>query len=110
MKLKSIQVCAVFGLLSSLLSSCGTSGDVVNPTIGQMDKLDTQWGLPPRQSKGTNPRRLAAPQELLNTAPANAPVYTPAPAPAQAPAPAAIPATSQPGATSVDPSVIQKLR
>lgn len=95
MKLKSFQACALLALLSSILSSCGTAGDVVNPTISEMDRQDVQWGLPARQPKGT-PRRNNAPQELLSTAPIQAPVYNPAPAPAAiapAPAPAAAPTT-----------------
>jgi hypothetical protein len=116
MKHKSSQVCAVLGLLSGFLSSCGTSGDVINPTISQMDKQDVQWGLPPRQSKGS-PRHTNAPQELLNTAPpSSAPAYAPAPAaasPAAAPSAPASTSLSVPGQSSplsVDPSVIQKLR
>lgn len=107
MKLKSIQVCAAVGLLSGFLSSCGTSGDVANPTISEMDRLDTQWGLSPRVSKGVNPHRNSAPQQLLNTAP----VQTYAPPPVDTiPTNTAQPAALQPAPASVDPSVIQKLR
>lgn len=111
MKLKSFQVCAVFGVLAVVLSSCGTSGDVMNPTISQMDKLDVQWGLPPRQSKGV-PRRNNAPQELLNTAPPSNSAPPPsaynAPAPAPLPQQPAAPASQSAG--GVDPSVIKTLR
>ncbi|MDB6072657.1 MAG: hypothetical protein JWO89_297 [Verrucomicrobiaceae bacterium] len=106
MKLKSLQVCAAVGLLSGFLSSCGSTGDVVNPTISEMDRLDTQWGLAPRVSKGSSPRRNAAPQALLNTAPPSTPEYSPPPASIQAPISAPV---TQP-APAVDPSVIQKLR
>ena len=108
MKPKSFQVLAAVGLLSGFLSSCGTSGDVMNPTISEMDRLDTQWGLSPRVSKGSNPRRAAAPQTLLNTAPPGTVDTAPPasmPVPLTAPAPA-----SQPAPAAVDPSVIQKLR
>lgn len=110
MKLKSFQVCALSAVFAAVLSSCGTSGDVMNPTISQMDKLDVQWGLPPRQSKGV-PRRNNAPQELLNTAPPSNSLPPPAaynaPAPASSQPPAA---ASQPAAGAVDPSVIKTLR
>lgn len=103
MKLKSLEICALLALFSAFMSSCGTTGDVVNPTISEMDKLDTQWGLPPRQPRGVSPRKNSAPQELLNTAPA----YTPAPAPSAPAAPS--PSVQQPS-SGVDPSVIQTLR
>ena len=109
MKLKSFQVCVMLGLLSGLLSSCGTSGDVVNPTINQMDKLDVQWGLAPRQSKGT-PRKTLAPQEQYSPAPAGTSYAPPTSyAPAPAPAPVTVPA-SQPAPITVDPTVIKTLR
>ena len=108
MKLKSFQLLAVVSLLSGFLSSCGTSGDVVNPTISEMDRLDTQWGLAPRVSKGSNPRRTSAPQTLLNTAPPGT-VETAPPASMPVPVSAPLP-SSQPAPAAVDPSVIQKLR
>ena len=109
MKFKSPQVCVALGLLSLLLPSCASSKvDATTPTISQMDKLDTQWGLPPRQSKGT-PHKHAPSASAQNT-PAAAPVYSPPAATLPAPAsqPVAIP--SQPAPIIVDPSVIQKLR
>ncbi len=108
MKLKSFQVLAAVSLLSGFLSSCGTSGDVMNPTISEMDRMDVQWGLPARVAKGSNPRRASAPQALLNTAPPGTVDTAPPasmPIPMTAPAPA-----SQPAPAAVDPSVIQKLR
>ena len=108
MKLKSFQICAALGLLSLSLSSCSSSGgvDAVNPTISAMDKLDTQWGLPPRQSKGS-PHSKYSPAATSQNAPAAA--YSPQPA-AAAPAPEPAAAPSQPAPITVDPSVIQKLR
>lgn len=109
MKLKSFQLLAVVSLLSGFLSSCGSTGDVMNPTINEMDRLDTQWGLPPRVSKGSNPRRASAPQALLNTAPASTLEVAPPPASQPIPTSAPLP-SSQPAPAAVDPSVIQKLR
>ncbi len=111
MKLKSSQVCAALGLLSLFLSSCTSSGgvDAVNPTVSAMDKLDAQWGLPPRQTKGT-PHSKYAPAASAQNAPAAA--YSPQPA-AAAPAPASAPEPAAPSLSApitVDPSVIQKLR
>jgi len=108
MKLKSFQLLALVSLFSGFLSSCGSTGDVINPTISEMDRLDTQWGLSPRISKGSNPRRTSAPQALLNTAPPSA--VEPAPA-STTPIPMSTPLpSSQPAPAAVDPSVIQKLR
>ena len=99
MKLKPIQFFALLSLISCILSSCGTTGDAVNPTISEMDKLDLKWGLPARQSRGT-PRRTLPSAEQLNMPAANAAPAAVQPAPAYAaPAPA-----SQPAPITVDPS------
>ncbi len=108
MKLKSLRVLCALGLPAFSLISCADNHvDVSNPTISQMDKLDTQWGLPPRQSKGT-PRKSSSAASTQNiSTPASG--YTPAPA--SAPAPVSQPTASPaPPNLSVDPSVIQNLR
>ena len=84
------------------------SGDVVNPTISEMDKYDVKWGLTPRQSKGSTRKSLPTQSQLNMPAPVSEPAYTPAPAPAPAPA-AAAPAI-QPTPITVDPSKINTLR
>lgn len=108
MKLSSPKVCAALGLLGLLLSSCGTPNgvDAVNPTISQMDKLDTQWGLPPRQSKGTPHKYVPSSAASNTTPPASNYIAPPAP---EVQTPANQPATV-PSSITVDPSVIQKLR
>jgi hypothetical protein len=91
------------------LSSCGLGGraDAVNPTVSELDRLDVQWGLEPRKSKG-GPRRVyqyvdtgaatpaAAPSSGAATPPAresvNAAPPSIAPEPPAAPAPS-VPAT-----------------
>lgn len=108
MKLKSIHLLSVVALLSSVLSSCSASGDAVNPTISEMDRLDVKWGLPPRQSRGTPHRTVPVTSDRMNM-PASDPTPAPAPAPVAAPqnAPAAAP---QPVPITVDPSKINTLR
>ena len=75
-------------LLALVSCSSGGRADVTNPTVAEMDRLDVQWGLPQRKSRGA-PRRT-----YQYTAPS--PSYSPAPAPnysmpAEAPPPAAPP-------------------
>jgi hypothetical protein len=72
------------------LVSCGTGGrvDAVNPTVAEMDRLDVQWGLPQRKSRGA-PRRTyqyTAPSPSYGGAPT--PSYS---MPAEAPPPTAPP-------------------
>jgi len=41
------------------ITSCGIGSGAISaqyPTVAEMDRLDTQWGLPPRKSRG-GPRR-----------------------------------------------------
>lgn len=72
------------------LASCGTGGrvDASYPTVAELDRLDTQWGLPARTSRGAPKRTYqysaptptygapaapsapsAPPREVLNTPP-----------------------------------------
>lgn len=90
------------------LSSCNITGraDAVNPTVSELDRLDVQWGLEPRKSKG-GPRRVyqyvdtGASASASAAAPASA---APAPVresvnavpPSVAPEPSAAPAPSIP--------------
>ena len=90
------------------LSSCTLSGsaDAVNPTVAELDRLDVQWGLEARKSKG-GPRRVyqyadsgdapsaAAPAPNVTTPPARETVNA-APPPTIAPEPPAAPAPSVP--------------
>lgn len=75
------------------LASCESTGrvDASYPTVAELDRLDTQWGLPPRASRGAPKRSYqysaptptysaptssaapsAPPREVLNTPPPNA--------------------------------------
>jgi hypothetical protein len=56
--LRSLFLLACASSLLSL-SSCNIAGkaDAVNPTVSELDRLDVQWGLEPRKSKG-GPRRV----------------------------------------------------
>jgi hypothetical protein len=72
------------------LVSCGsgTRADSINPTVAEMDRLDVQWGLSQRKSRGA-PRRTyqyTAPAASYSTAPA--PGYS---MPSETPPPAAPP-------------------
>jgi hypothetical protein len=104
MKLKPLHLCVLLAIASSLLSSCSMSGDAVNPTITEMDRLDVKWGLEPRKTKGSTARKSLPTQTQLNMPPPEQPAYNPAPAPS-APAPA-----PQPTPITVDPSKINTLR
>jgi hypothetical protein len=72
----------LFACASSLvsLSSCNLTGkaDVVNPTVSELDRMDVQWGLEPRKSKG-GPRRVYQYEDTGASAPAS--VSAPSPAP-----------------------------
>ena len=90
------------------LSSCTISGnaDATNPTVSELDRLDVQWGLEARKSKG-GPRRVyqyadtgdsastAAPPPSAATPPARETLNA-APPPSIAPQPSAAPAPSVP--------------
>lgn len=62
--------------------SCSTTGsvDARYPTVEELDRMDTQWGLTPRKSRGA-PKRT-----YQYTAPAAS--YAPAPGAASEPGPA----------------------
>jgi hypothetical protein len=56
--IRAFSACAL-GVCLFHLTSCSSGGgriDAVNPTVQEMDRLDQQWGLPPRKSRG-GPRR-----------------------------------------------------
>lgn len=98
-----IAACAVL-----TLASCESSGrvDVVNPTVSELDRLDTQWGLQPRRSRGAPKRtyQYSAPSTGYNT-----PV-TPA---SSTPVPARETVTTPPPATptpQLDPATVNSLR
>lgn len=88
-----------FSLLS--LSSCNFTGkaDAVNPTVAELDRLDVQWGLEPRKSKG-GPRRVY--QYVDNGA--STPASAAAPAPA-APEPVRERINAAPPAIAPEPTV-----
>lgn len=83
--------------LLSFASCSGTGGaDASYPTVAELDRLDTQWGLQPRRSRGAPKRtyQYSAPTQSYNSAPAasSAPaappretVNTPPPAASSAP-------------------------
>lgn len=90
------------------LASCGTGGrvDVSNPTVSELDRLDTQWGLQPRKSRGA-PKRTY--QYSAPTSGYNAPA-TPAsstPIPARETINAEPPSTPTP---QLDPAAVNSLR
>jgi hypothetical protein len=115
------RLCSTFlGLL--LLNSCESpSGGrgaanvetIRNPTVADMERIDSQMGLQPRQVK----KRMRAYDPNTDTA-----TYAPAPSPAPAPAPAPAPPMLAPGPEplqdtstpppqpTVDPATLQKLR
>lgn len=56
-----------FSLLALVIAlpSCSSNRiDVKHPTVAQMDQLDVQWGLPPRQNKGGAKRLMPTPESL----------------------------------------------
>lgn len=71
------------------LASCQGGGrvDASYPTVSELDRLDTQWGLQPRRSRGA-PKRT-----YQYSSPTRETVNTPPPGPA-APAPDLDPAAS----------------
>jgi hypothetical protein len=103
---------------TALLALCQCESPIGNvdsrsPTVEQQDKLDVQWGLQPRKTKGS-PRRFVPTGMDLGSSPV--PTTTvpriadqPSTAPAAA-APASAPAAAEPAPVKVDESVLQKLR
>lgn len=91
-----------------ILASCGGTGrvDASYPTISELDRLDAQWGLEPRKSRGAPKRsyRYSAP----------APSYgSPAAPAAMSPIPARETINTPPPAIStpqLDPAAINSLR
>lgn len=65
------------------LTSCGIGRvDVTNPTVAEMDALDTQWGLEPRKSRGGPRRNFQYVEPAVNSVvPASAQQPTVAPLP-----------------------------
>lgn len=95
-------------IVSLSLSSCmvGGNADVVNPTVGELDRLDQQWGLDARKPRGTPKRafRYSASDLPSGGAPAPSAPAAPAPAPSASPMPAA------PAEPQLDPGLIDSLR
>ncbi|MCB1208872.1 MAG: hypothetical protein KDK97_06075 [Verrucomicrobiales bacterium] len=90
-----------FGALALVsLSSCESSGpiDARNPTVEELDRLDVQWGLKPRKSRGTPTRVVPNINAGMAASPAPAvpamidptPPTVPTPAPAAPPPPTTV--------------------
>ncbi len=90
-----------------LLTSCETAADVRNPTISDQDRLDVQWGLPKRESKGAAKRVTPSQLNLPATPSAQGSAVNAAP---QAPAQLPTSGGAQPPSPTVDPAVINNLR
>ncbi len=85
------------------LPSCESTGpiDARYPSVDELDRLDVQWGMKPRKSRGTPTRTIAASPSF---APAAAPQVAPIdPTPPSAPAAAA--PTPPPSPTPVAPAL-----
>lgn len=94
------------------LSSCSAGGgtvNAVNPTVAEMDRMDVQWGLTPRKSRGA-PRR----SYQYQAGSANAPLRESAPAADVPPARETVigppPAALVPEPVQPDPAAIKSLR
>jgi len=98
-----VAACAVL-----TLASCETSGrvDANNPTVAELDRLDTQWGLAPRKSRGAPKRtyQYSAPATDYNS-PVSPASSTPIPPRESVNTPALTPPTPQ-----LDPAAINSLR
>lgn len=88
------------------MSSCMTTGgaDAVNPTVGELDRLDQQWGLAKREPRGTPKRVMRYPAAGQAAPSAPAQTVRPATPAAAAPTPAA------PAQPQLDPGLIDSLR
>ncbi len=97
---------AGLALVSCDSVSGGGGFDSSYPTVAEQDRLDTQWGLPPRKSKGAPKRsfQYQAPDDGGGAPVAAAPPRAPISAPAEA-AP-----VQQPPSDAIDPNVLNKLR
>lgn len=95
--MSSTRLLLAFAALLSFASCSGTGRvDANYPTVAELDRLDTQWGLQPRRSRGApkrtyqysapNPSYSNAPAASAPAAPPRETVNTPPPASA-APAP-----------------------
>lgn len=64
-----------------ILASCQGGGqvDVSNPTVAELDRLDTQWGLPPRTSRGAPKRsyQYSSPTSSASAPSTSAPASVP---------------------------------
>lgn len=95
-----VAACAVL-----TLASCGTGRvDASYPTSAELDRLDTQWGLTPRRSRGAPKRTF---QYNASNSAYNAPAAVAPAAPEQAPSAPTSPATPTP---ELDPATVNSLR
>ena len=107
MSLSRIIAVAAFALVSINLTSCGTGpAHATNPTVAEMDRLDVQWGLSPRRSRGA-PRRTYQYQAPASgySAPRTSEALPPARETISAPPPANVAPTPE-----LDPATINSLR
>lgn len=96
-----VAACAVL-----TLASCGTGRvDSSYPTAAELDRLDTQWGLTPRRSRGAPKRTFQ--YNAANAAAYNAPAASAPAAAPEAPSAPAAPATPAP---ELDPATVNSLR
>ncbi|SKB06865.1 hypothetical protein SAMN02745166_04563 [Prosthecobacter debontii] len=98
-----IAACAVL-----TLASCESTGrvDAVNPTVSELDRLDTQWGLQPRRSRGAPKRTYQYSAPSSNYSMPASPAAS-ASAPARETLNTAPPATPTP---QLDPATVNSLR
>ena len=91
-----------------ILASCQGTGsvDASYPTVSELDRLDTQWGMTPRKSRGAPKRtfQYSAPSPTYN-----APSASSAPAPVPTRETVNMPPPGVP-APQLDPAAINSLR
>lgn len=92
-----------------ILASCGGTGrvDARYPTVAEMDRLDAQWGLAPRLSRGA-PKRTYRYSDGASGISSSTPSSVPAAsAPARETVDTPPPATPAP---QLDPATVNQLR
>jgi len=91
-----------------ILAACSGTGsvDASYPTVSELDRLDAQWGLSPRTSRGAPKRsyQYSAPSPRYGSPPA---ATAPAPVPARETINMPPPATPAP---QLDPAAVNSLR
>lgn len=100
--------CAAFALT---LPSCAGSGriDATNPTVSDMDRLDVEWGLPPRKSRGAPKRTFQYRDERSSYSESSGAAASEAP-PARETVNAPPPSAPTPPEPQLDPGRINSLR